>query len=195
MRFIPLFVISIALVAAPLLEAQSAAPTPAASPAQTKKHKHKKDLQANAATTTPATAAASPAPNAAPGSSPAPGQKRSYKKSTPPVNAAPTPPAVAPTAAPSNSSWPGKKHSSAPSTTATAGMPTPGVASGSAKPAKPLANTAPAAGGGNGLVWVNTQTHVYHKQGSRYYGKTKQGKYVSEQEAMAERDRPAAKGE
>src|SRR5262245_40594251 len=72
MRFIPLFVISVALAAAPLLEAQSAAPapTPAASPAQTKKHKHKKDLQANSATTTPATAAASPAPNVAPGSSP-----------------------------------------------------------------------------------------------------------------------------
>jgi hypothetical protein len=48
-----------------------------------------------------------------------------------------------------------------------------------------------AAGGGPGQVWVNTQTHVYHKPGSRFYGKTKKGKYVSEQEAITEGDRPA----
>ncbi len=32
---------------------------------------------------------------------------------------------------------------------------------------------APAAGGGNGQVWVNTESHVYHKEGSRFYGKPK----------------------
>jgi hypothetical protein len=42
-----------------------------------------------------------------------------------------------------------------------------------------------------GAVWVNTETHVYHKQGSRYYGKTKTGKYMSEQEAITEGNRPA----
>jgi hypothetical protein len=40
-------------------------------------------------------------------------------------------------------------------------------------------------------VWVNTETHVYHRAGSRYYGKTKNGKYISEQEAIAEGNRPA----
>jgi len=29
------------------------------------------------------------------------------------------------------------------------------------------------------MVWVNTESHVYHKEGSRFYGKTKQGKYIS----------------
>jgi hypothetical protein len=40
-------------------------------------------------------------------------------------------------------------------------------------------------------VWVNTESHVYHKPGSRHYGKTRAGKYLTEQEAIAEGDRPA----
>ena len=43
------------------------------------------------------------------------------------------------------------------------------------------------------MVWVNTDSHIYHKEGSRYYGKTKQGKYMSEADAMKEGDRPAKK--
>ena len=52
-----------------------------------------------------------------------------------------------------------------------------------------------APGGGNGKVWVNGETHVYHKEGSRYYGRTKNGKYMTEAEAMKEGDRPAKEGE
>jgi hypothetical protein len=54
--------------------------------------------------------------------------------------------------------------------------------------------TATPAGSGRRLVWVNTETHVYHKKGSRFYGITKKGKYVSEANAVKEGDRPAAKG-
>jgi len=53
----------------------------------------------------------------------------------------------------------------------------------------------PAPGGGHGLVWVNTETHIYHKEGSRFYGTTKKGKYVSEADAIKEGDRAAAKGQ
>ena len=49
----------------------------------------------------------------------------------------------------------------------------------------------PAPGGGPGMVWVNTKTHVYHSQRSRWYGTTKEGKYMSEEEAKADGNRPA----
>jgi hypothetical protein len=43
-------------------------------------------------------------------------------------------------------------------------------------------------------VWVNTTSHVYHKEGTKFYGKTKHGKYMSEADAIKEGDHPA-KGE
>jgi len=34
------------------------------------------------------------------------------------------------------------------------------------------------------LVWVNTESKVYHKSGA-FYGKTKQGKFMTEADAQA----------
>jgi hypothetical protein len=36
----------------------------------------------------------------------------------------------------------------------------------------------------SGMVWVNTDSGVYHK-GGRWYGKTKQGKFMNEADAKA----------
>ncbi len=48
----------------------------------------------------------------------------------------------------------------------------------------PAPSATQAAGGGNGKVWVNTKSGVYHKEGDRWYGRTKEGKYMTEDEAI-----------
>lgn len=39
------------------------------------------------------------------------------------------------------------------------------------------------------VVWVNTKSHVYHYEGTRSYGTTKQGAYMCEADATAAGDR------
>jgi hypothetical protein len=53
----------------------------------------------------------------------------------------------------------------------------------SAAAPKPAATSQPRPANSGGMVWVNTETGVYHKPGSRYYGKTKVGKYMTEADA------------
>jgi hypothetical protein len=44
---------------------------------------------------------------------------------------------------------------------------------------------------GSARVWVNSSSHVYHCPGSRYYGATKRGAYMSEADARSSGNRPA----
>lgn len=50
------------------------------------------------------------------------------------------------------------------------------AASGSAPASKTSTRQAPPANSA-GMVWVNTDSGIYHKPGTHWYGKTKQGKY------------------
>ena len=65
--------------------------------------------------------------------------------------------------------------------------------------AKPAGNTGTAAKEApegrtppvKGMVWVNTESKVYHKEGDRWYGNTKEGKFMTEDEAKKEGYREA----
>ena len=94
-----------------------------------------------------------------------------------------------PRASPTASTTPKKQSEKAQSPTpvpVTIGSPPPMPI-----PKFPGSNTTTGTGQGSKQVWVNTATHVYYKEGSKWYGKTKHGKQMTEQEAIKEGDRPA----
>lgn len=73
----------------------------------------------------------------------------------------------------------------------TKSMPPAAPSAPASAPAAPpaAAKSAPASSAsqgspGPGMVWVNLDSGIYHYPGTRYYGKTKSGKYLSEADAI-----------
>ena len=171
-----LIVSVLSFAAISLLQAQS--PTPAESPSAEKKHRtHKKSEAAASPAQSPTTASAAESPAASPNA------KRTRNAKTG---------AASPAASAAASASPAKFNLGdlfKPKTSASAGPAPANAAPAKATKTGGARNPTPAPGGGHGLVWVNTESHVYHKEGSRFYGKTKKGKYVSEADAIKEGDK------
>ncbi len=86
------------------------------------------------------------------------------------------------------------------------GTVTPAPAAPSAAPAapdKPAAKSAPSTKSesmeakvppAKGMVWVNTKSGVFHVEGDRWYGKTKEGKFMTEADALKAGYRAAKEG-
>lgn len=58
-------------------------------------------------------------------------------------------------------------------------------------PLKPVATVTQRRGDPDVMVWVNTDSGVYHCPGTRWYGKTKEGRYMKQKDAQNAGHRPA----
>src|SRR6266705_3038776 len=119
--------------------------------------------------------AQSPSPAESPAASPSPAEK-----------AASPSPAKSPAASPKEKPTPKKAKAERKARPAATAVPAGRTTEEATNP--------PAPGGGHGQVWVNTETGVYHREGSRFYGTTRKGKYMTEQDAIQAGYKPAPKG-
>jgi hypothetical protein len=195
-RFLTL-VFVIGLAGACVVQAQSPTPgespagatassAPAESPAGAPKAKRgRKKAEAGTA----ASPAASPAPATSPAGAPTAKGTRKKAEAAPAESPPPGHPPKAPTATPTPAKFSlgdlfKPKSSAAASPAAVSRAPAKSTST-------EAATNPPAPGGGHGLVWVNTDSHVYHREGSHFYGTTKKGKYMTEAEAIKEGNKAA----
>jgi hypothetical protein len=101
------------------------------------------------------------------------------------ASSAPSQPAAASKPKPTKSTPASSASAASPSQPAPVAAAAP-AAQPAPTPAKATAASSSASAGtpGPGQVWVNLDSGVYHYANSRYYGKTKSGKYMSEADAM-----------
>ena len=119
----------------------------------------------------------------------APAASASKTPATPATPAEKSAPKSTPAAKPAAAPAPATADKAAPTPTPTA-PPTQSRAAKSAPAPKAAASTTPAPGGGGGKVWLNTDSNIYHCSGTKYYGTTKAGAYMTESEAKAKGARP-----
>lgn len=79
---------------------------------------------------------------------------------------------------------------SAPATSSKSATSAPAPAESAPETAPKSGAKAPVPGGGADKVWLNTASNVYHCPGTRYYGTTKAGAYMTEAEAKAKGAHP-----
>jgi hypothetical protein len=79
---------------------------------------------------------------------------------------------------------PGAKTATKEAAPAPQPKPIPAQSSETATAPKTAPSTASQGTAGPGMVWVNLDSGVYHYNNSRFYGKTKSGKYIPESDAM-----------
>jgi DNA uptake protein ComE-like DNA-binding protein len=93
-------------------------------------------------------------------------------------------PAAAPMPAPAAAAAPAPRPAAASPAAPAAGTP------GHLSPSQITAQVPPSPG----MVWVNLESKVFHRQGDPWYGKTKKGQFMTEQAALAAGYREAKKG-
>ena len=85
---------------------------------------------------------------------------------------------------------PAPKPAPAPPASAASSSAAPPAAGANTRSAPATAQQPPV----KGMVWVNLETKVFHREGDRYYGNTKNGKFMTEADAVKAGYREAKTG-